>query len=47
MTRSTTMPGDAMSARNIVAFPSSIFAITMATLAPTAPEMNHLRPLIT
>ena len=35
-----------MSDRNIVAEPSSIFAMMMAKLAPSAPVMNHLLPLI-
>ena len=41
------MPGWSMSARNIVAEPSSILAMMMAKAAPTAPVMYILRPLIT
>jgi hypothetical protein len=45
--RSTLMPGALMSDRNIVAPSSSILAITIASVAPAAPVMNHLPPLIT
>ena len=36
-----------MSARNIVAAPSSPFAMMIAKPAPSAPVMNHLSPLMT
>ena len=36
-----------MSARNIVALPSSSFAMMIAKAAPMAPVMNHLTPLMT
>ena len=38
------MPGRFMSLRNIVAEPSSMRAMMIAQLAPSAPVMNHLRP---
>ena len=41
------MPGWSMSARNMVARPSSPLAMTMAKPAPTAPVVNHLVPWMT
>ncbi|MNN52025.1 hypothetical protein D3C81_1666970 [compost metagenome] len=46
MVRSMRMPGLFMSARNMVARPSSSLAMMIARVAPSAPVMNHLRPLI-
>ncbi len=45
-TRSIRMAGSGRSTRNMQA-PSSDFAMTMPTLAPSAPVMKALRPLIT
>jgi hypothetical protein len=45
--RSITMAGWSMSARNMVARPSSMRAMTIAKPAPVAPVMNHLRPVMT
>ena len=47
MARTTSMPGVSMSARNMVALPSSPFAMMMAKPAPSAPVMNHFIPLMT
>ncbi len=47
MVRTISIPGWSMSARNIVAAPSSPLAMMMAKPAPSAPVMNHLVPLIT
>ena len=44
--RSTRTAGSGRSTRNMQA-PSSDFAITIPTCAPSAPVMNALRPLIT
>ena len=47
MLRSSTMPGAPMSARNIVAPTSGTLAMMIASVAPSAPVMNHFRPSMT
>ena len=45
--RSMWMPGALISARNIVAPAPGTIAMMMASVAPSAPVVNHLRPLMT
>ncbi|MNT50273.1 hypothetical protein D3C72_1871870 [compost metagenome] len=45
--RSRMKPGRSVSVRNMVALPSSMRAMMMQKLAPSAPVMNHFCPLMT